>query len=166
MVVVALLLIISLCLILVLVRMRKRRGDYLVKKEKSIADGTLDRAGKEADMELRQPLNNHHTNLGASSCSSRSSPDPKSPSYGPHTATLRRVIHPPTVPNDHLAKLDEFSMISVALGPRGNRGIYMIKKVLLNGKKKLNCSLLYLYKHMDKNKLQLAPFIFNPKNND
>ncbi|RUS85171.1 hypothetical protein EGW08_007075 [Elysia chlorotica] len=117
-VVVALLLIISLCLILVLVRMRKRRGDYLVKKEKDGADGTMDSTGKEADMELRQPLNNHHTNLGASSCSNRSSPDPKSPTYGPHTATLRRVIHPPTVPNDHLAKLDEFSMISVALGPR------------------------------------------------
>ncbi|GFR84237.1 neurexin-1-alpha [Elysia marginata] len=118
--VVALLLITSLCLILVLVRLRKRRGDYLVKKEKNGgADGTLDsRTGKEADMELRQPLNNHHTNLGASSCSSRSSPAPTSPSGGPHTATLRRVIHPPTVPNDHLAKLDEFSMISVALGPR------------------------------------------------
>ena len=100
--------------------MRKRRGDYLVKKEKNGADGSLDRSGKEADMELRQPLNNHHTNMGASTGSSRGSPAPTSPSGGAQTATLRRVIHPPTVPNDHLAKLDEFSMISVALGPRGN----------------------------------------------
>ncbi|GFO19308.1 contactin associated protein-like 5-1 [Plakobranchus ocellatus] len=114
-IVVALLLVGSLCLILVLVRMRKHRGDYLGKKSGDELNGN---AKQEADMELRQPLHNHHTSLGTLSGSSRNSPAPISSSGGPHTATQRRIIHPPTVPSDHLAKLDEFSMISVALGPR------------------------------------------------
>ena len=91
----AAILIITLCIALVLARRNKRHGGDYVKKEEN------------SDMELT-PLNltdspPHHFT---------SHTMPRFPKHAHHSREANGKV-----PADHLAKLDEFSMVSAMLGP-------------------------------------------------